>query len=161
MECKWLMHHLTPLLPWQISRTYSTSSLLLIFLGDFHAWHHLWDSVDEDERWQVIETLMSRFHLVVLNTGDSTHVSLASDNRSCLDLTMCSPVVSAHFTWRLHDDLSGSLHFLMCLSLQSSVLHEECYPNFYVKQADWSLLSQLAKVENSFPTIDFLVDKLT
>jgi hypothetical protein len=48
------------------------------------------------------------------------------------------------------------------LSLQSSVLHEEHNPNWVVIQADWSLSSELAKIEEtSFPTVDSVVDKFT
>jgi hypothetical protein len=36
----------------------------LLLLGDFSAWHNFWGSVDE-ERGSVIETLLSRFNLVV------------------------------------------------------------------------------------------------
>jgi hypothetical protein len=79
----------------------------LLLLRDFSAQCHLWDSVDEDERGWVIETLISRFNLVVLYTCEP-HTSLTSDNLSCLDLTMCSPAISPDFTWRLLDDFCRS-----------------------------------------------------
>jgi hypothetical protein len=44
-------------------------------LRDFNAGHHLWDSVDEERIW-VIEALISRFNLVILNTCEPTHISL-------------------------------------------------------------------------------------
>jgi hypothetical protein len=68
----------------------------------------------------VIEMLISRFNFVVLNTSGPTHVSLASGNLSYLDLGMCSPAISAHFTWRLLDDLCMSDPFLICLRSQVS-----------------------------------------
>jgi hypothetical protein len=48
----------------------------LLLLGDFNAQHHLWGSVDEDERGRVIETLISRGNLVVLNVVEPTHTYL-------------------------------------------------------------------------------------
>jgi hypothetical protein len=148
--------HPTPLLTWPISRTLFQLPTPLILLGDFNVWHHLWGSVDEDEMWRVIQTLITRGNLVVLNI-----LSLASGNLSCLDLTMCSPAISADFTWRLLDLCgSGSDHFLICLSLPSSVLQEDRNPNWVVKQADWPLFSQLAIIEETaFRTLDSMVDK--
>jgi hypothetical protein len=79
----------------------------LLLLGDFKAHHHLWGSIDDDKRRRVIETLISRGNLVVVTMGEPTHISLATGNPSCLDLAMCSLAMSAHFMWRLLDDLAG------------------------------------------------------
>jgi hypothetical protein len=75
---------------------------------------------------------------------------------------MCNPAISAHVTWRLLDDLCGSDHFPIFSSPQSSVLHKDRNPNWVVKQADWSLFSQLAIIEETpFSTEDSMVDKFT
>jgi hypothetical protein len=73
--------------------------------------------VDEDERGWVIETLISRFNLVVLNTDEPTHIYLASGNLSCLDFAKCCPAISVHLMWRFLDDQCRSDHFPVCLSL--------------------------------------------
>jgi exonuclease III len=133
-----------------------------LLLGDFNARHHLCGAVDEDERGRVLETLISRCNLVVLNTGEPTHISLASGTLSCLDLAICSPALSLHLTWTLLADLCGSDHFPICLSLQSASLQEERNPNWVMKQADWVLFSQLAEVEETYcPTVDSMVDMFT
>jgi hypothetical protein len=53
-------------------------------------------SVDDKREW-VIETLISRFNLVVLNMGELTHVSVTSGNLSATEFAMCSPAISAYF----------------------------------------------------------------
>jgi hypothetical protein len=134
----------------------------LLLLGDFSVRHHFWGSANEVERGWVIETLISRFNLVVLNMGEPTHISLTFGHLSCLDLTICSPAVSAHLVWILLDGLCRSDHFVISLCVQSSALYKAHNPNWVVKQADWSLFSKLAKIEEtSFPTLDSMVDKFT
>jgi hypothetical protein len=63
---------------------------------------------------------------------------------------MCNPAVSVHLTWRLLDDLCGIDRFTVCLSVRSGTLQEECNTNWVMKQADWALLSQLAKIKDTF-----------
>jgi hypothetical protein len=133
-----------------------------LLLGDFNARHHVWGAVDEDERGRILETLISTRNLVVLNTGEPTHISLASGILSCFDLAICSPALSLHLTWTLLADLCGSDHFPICLSLQSASLQEERNPNWVMKQADWVIISQLAEIEETYcPTVDSMVDMFT
>jgi hypothetical protein len=82
--------------------------------------------VDENERHRILETLISRFNLAVLNMGD--HI------RSCLGLSIHSPVISLHLTWTLvYDNESG--HFSVSLSFQSATFQEEHNPDWLLKHS--------------------------
>lgn len=90
-----------------------------------------------------------RLNLVALNKGETTHISRSSGTLPCLDLANYSPA-SLHLTRTLLDELFGSDHFPICLSLESATFQEECDPKLVVKEADWVLFSQLSEMEEMY-----------
>lgn len=79
-----------------------------LWLGSFNTQHHLWGSVDEDDRGWATETVISGFNHVILNMCGPTHISLASCSISLLDLVICNPAISAVYSicWNLSVQLS-------------------------------------------------------
>ncbi len=59
--------------------------------------------------------------LCVMNTGHSTHQHIQTDTQSVIDLPLSSPDAYLGFRWEILEDLHGSNHYLIFISLSSSL----------------------------------------
>jgi hypothetical protein len=133
--------HSTSLLPWQISRTYSLTFLLIFYCCETSVRGTTFGgSVDEDKRGWAVEALIPRFILVVLNIGEPTHLSLLVTSfvltLPCAVLPFQLTSCGSYFIF-----VGVTIFWFVCFCSQVSFMKSAVQT--VVKQADWSLFSQL------------------
>jgi len=80
-------------------------------LGDFNAHSHLWGCGKTDLSGKVIEDVILKHNLLLLNDDSFTYIHPASGTKSAIDLGVCHPSLRLSITWKVHDDLCESDHF--------------------------------------------------
>lgn len=88
-----------------------------LILGDFNAHSPLWGDHRLDDRGSTIEEILDSLDLILLNSKTHTFIHSAYHSPSAIDLSVASPTISLDFNWSVHDDLCGSDHFPIFLSL--------------------------------------------
>ena len=71
----------------------------VLVVGDFNAHSTAWGCDTTGTRGHLLETFISDESLCVLNTGQSTHFTMPSGQKSALDLSLASPQLAQVFTW--------------------------------------------------------------
>ena len=113
-----------------------------IIQGDFNGHNPLWGSDHLDSRGKLFEKIINDYNLCLLNEGNPTHFSLQHRTFSCIDLTITSPSIAACFEWSVSDDLHGSDHFPIFLTLLSNCFDKSRRQKWLIKKADWSLFQE-------------------
>ena len=106
-----------------------------ILLGDFNAHNRLWGSLNNNNEGQVIEELIDKQNLCLLNDGQPTFYSAAAGSKTHIDLTMCTPSIFTDFSWEVTNDTQDSDHFPILISSNS---HNPDVPQKWkLYKADW------------------------
>ena len=103
---------------------------------DANAHHVSWGSACSDRRGKVISRLVEGTDLVILNSGEPTHIA-PSGTFTHIDLSIATADLAASFEWEPQADLYNSDHFP--ISIHSNIDAPEL-PDSYrwnVKKADW------------------------
>ncbi|XP_049855809.1 uncharacterized protein LOC126336312 [Schistocerca gregaria] len=117
-----------------------------VLLGDLNAHNPLWDGTVATGRGSTVEHVLAQFDLFLLNDSPFTHFSVAHGTYPAIDLSICSASLLPSVQWSVHDDLCGSDHFLICLSLpQHLSSRRPC--RWAMNKADWDLFSSIATFE--------------
>ena len=85
----------------------------------------------------MIEDLLLKHNLSILNDGSNTYLHPATGSSSAIDLSIASPSLYLDFSWEVVTDLHGSDHFPICI--QSSTTAPPVTNN--LSKADWTTLS--------------------
>nr|CAI5823539.1 unnamed protein product [Callosobruchus analis] len=91
-------------------------------------------------------------NLVVLNTGEATRSSSPNEQKSVVDVTICSSVIAFGVTWEVVQDTLGSDHYPILL--QMNVSNESTIQpksKWNIKFAKWDLYNVIN--EQLFSTI--------
>ena len=134
-----------------------------LLLGDFNARHPLWGDAVANPKGRIVESLLTDGTCGILNRGDPTHFHLGTRSLSCIDLSLCTLADLPSFSWSVLDDLYGSDHYPVKLSLADpSPIHSS--PRFIFDRADWTRFAAEAKCSedvSNFPTVDAAVNYFT
>ena len=87
----------------------SFSSRYLI-LGDFNGHSHLWGANQENERGKIVEKLIDRHNLILLNDSVHTRFDTYHQTSSLLDLSLCHPSIYMDVACEISSDRLGSDH---------------------------------------------------
>ena len=118
-------------------------------VGDFNAHNPLWGSETTDQKGKIIEDFLLKSNICLLNDGSPTHVDISTGKTSNIDLTLCSPDLSADSLWSTADDLHHSDHYPICVKLDSP--KAQSHPaRFNFKKADWEGFSKECSTELNF-----------
>ena len=110
----------------------------VLVVGDFNAHSTAWGCDTTGTRGHLLETFISDESLCVLNTGQCTHFTMPSGQKSALDLSLASPQLAQVFTWSVHNDPLGSDHFPVWLQCEEDPVLRNRPPRWNVRKADWS-----------------------
>ena len=84
---------------------------------------------------------------VLLNTGAPTHFHIQSGYSSPIDLALCSPEVVADFDWFVEEDLHGSDHHPISLTItRPDPVYRE--PKFDQRRADWDRYNDETRMDH-------------
>lgn len=127
-----------------------------MIVGDFNCHNPLWGSNRIDNRGNIIESIINKNNLNILNNGDPTHFSLAYKSVSSIDLSIVSPILQNYFDWFVDNDLHNSDHHPIIMPLINSNNTHTLRQKFLVKKADWNLFQSSLNFnfENDFTDIN-------
>ena len=110
----------------------------VIVLGDLNAYSALFGARTTDTRGRLIEELVDKFGMVVLNTGIGTYVRRTGE-LSHLDVTIATPNIAKVANWDVLNDTMGSDHFPVITTLRDAATFEETStPKWSYRRADWN-----------------------
>ena len=115
----------------------SFSSKYLI-LGDFNGHSHLWGANRENERGKIVEKLIDRHNLILLNDSVHTRFDTNHQTSSLLDLSLCHPSIYMDVACEISSDRLGSDHHPIIITANTSD-HPmpERVPKWNFKKAKW------------------------
>lgn len=126
-----------------------------ILLGDFNAHNTLWGSESTNKSGRIVESMMDKFDLILLNNGNPTHIDPATGKFSAIDLSISSSQIAPIFTWDTLSDPYSSDHIPINIILPTPFPHNHwkpLQPKWKYNEADWDLFKE---------TIDTQLELLT
>ena len=113
-----------------------------LIVGDFNSFSTLWGSSRTDNNGSTLETLVDQHDLVVLNTGEGTHIKRDGD-LSHLDLSIVSKRFATRAAWSVLQDPLGSDHLPVVTTLDARpTLEETSRTRWAISRANWTLFSE-------------------
>jgi len=87
----------------------------ILLLGDFNAHSSSWGCSKTDNRGKLVEDILLKHNLSLLNDGSYTYLHPATGSLSAIDLSITSPSLYLDFSWQVISDQHGSDHFSICI----------------------------------------------
>jgi ribonuclease HI len=124
-----------------ISSLANTRSILL---GDINAYSPLWGADHLDTKGKTIEKFIDENNLVVLNTGQGTHLK-NNGGTSPIDVTLATRNLSLKSAWLVNSDNCGSDHYIIDILInEPPVIENNTVTKFITKRADWEGFQKVA-----------------
>ena len=134
-----------------------------LILGDFNARHPSWGDIVANARGNLLSSFVEDEDICVLNSGQPTHFHIQTGTLSAIDLSICSSDCVVDFSWQVNDDLHGSDHFPIILSIENSIPSPRS-PRWRLDRANWSLFRDLCTIEGTvedLPSVDDAIEALS
>ena len=122
-----------------------------MLIGDFNGHNYIWGSDHIDARGRMIESVLDKFDLNLLNNGEPTHFSFAYKSHSAIDLTIISPILENHFDWFVEEDLHSSDHFPIIIPITSTNRDSSIRKKILIEKADWDMYVQHINLKPEIP----------
>ena len=121
-----------------IDRMINSFSSRYLILGDFNGHSHLWGANQENERGKIVEKLIDRHNLILLNDSVHTRFDTYHQTSSLLDLSLCHPSIYMDVACEISSDRLGSDHHpIIITSNTSDHPVPERVPKWNYKKAKW------------------------
>ena len=118
-----------------------------ILLGDFNAKHTLWGESYCDPRGNVIEELLDRNNVVLMNDGSPTRYDVYHNTSSAIDLSICSSSLRLDYQWSVDDNTHGSDHWPIHLQYTCNS-PSQCLPKWKSNEADWESYNKASDIKD-------------
>lgn len=133
----------TPLTLHDLSQIISQLPKPFVILGDFNSRNTLWGSSYTDNRDKIMERLLERSDLILLNNGKPTRHNPVNGNFSAIDLSIASPSIAPDLEWDTLPSYNGSDHWPILLKLFSITPKSVPINKWRLKNPNWNLFSTL------------------
>lgn len=130
----------------------------LLLLGDLNGQNPLWGGSKTNPRGKLIADVINSKDLCLLNNGSNTFLHSAHGTYSAIDISISSPDILLDCTWRVVDDLCGSDHFPITVTLSSDHVHQNT-KKWLLKKANWAQFECLCWNELN-PTKESSIDSM-
>ena len=108
-----------------------------MLLGDFNAKHTLWGETFCDRWGLIVEDLIDRNDIILMNDGSPTRHDVFHNTDSAIDLSICSSSLRLDYQWSVDEDTHGSDHWPIHLKYLKNV-PSPCLLKWKVSKADWT-----------------------
>src|SRR5688572_6751693 len=96
-----------------------------ILVGDFNAHNKAWGDSETNKRGKFVEEILTENNLVVLNTGQATHItSNQSNSNSVIDLSISSQDIALNARHNVTNSNMGSDHYATITTVNEEVITE-------------------------------------
>jgi len=116
----------------------------VLITGDFNSHSTLWGGSKLDRRGKMVEDILTKHNMCVLNDTSPTYIHPATGSSSAIDLSICSPDIFLDIQWKTLEDLYGSDHYPISISYGSTET-SSAIPSWKLRKADWPSFSREAK----------------
>lgn len=123
----------------------------IILAGDVNSYHTRWGSRSTNGRGRLLEGIIDRFQLTLLNTGEPTYLSSSYGTFSAIDIAISSPSLFPQLTWTPLTDLYGSDHYPIIINIAFLTIPSNRKSNWIINKADWDKFSLLASAPDESP----------
>ncbi|KAB0797694.1 hypothetical protein PPYR_08687, partial [Photinus pyralis] len=124
-----------------------------IIIGDFNAHNEIWGSISTDARGRIIESIIDRYNLNLLNDGNQTRFNSFTGNFSTLDLSICDPQTGTHLEWDVIPHIYGSYHRPIKITKQDEEQRDSLWsPRWKIDKANWPKYRE--EIENKINTVN-------
>ena len=113
-------------------------------VGDFNARHTQWHDVKTNSRGNIILNFIIDNQLHILDGDKPTHFDQRTKGYSHIDLSLCTQDLSEKYFWNTHNDLCGSDHFPIVISMHNFT-DEIIINKFDQSKANWAEFSEYTK----------------
>ncbi|GFO13715.1 ubiquitin-protein ligase e3b-like [Plakobranchus ocellatus] len=133
-----------------------------LVLGDFNMYSPACGDSHRDGQGRMLKEFTAENDLIILNSGEQTFVHSAYHSTSAIDLAVASPSIAVECSWAAHNDLCGSDHFPIFLTLTSNFSPNVNTTSFNFQKADWSRFGDLSRLslDDSLADIEQFTSKL-
>ena len=110
-----------------------------ILVGDFNSHHNSWNCEKSDKDGEVLLTAIDASGLLIQNSDTLTHIDVARNKKSNLDLIISSFDVSGLIDYQVFDETLGSDHFPLefIISMEKHIHRQKSFKLHSVK-TDWN-----------------------
>ena len=129
-----------------LEHIYSQLPAPAMILGDFNAHHVAWGNNNSTFKGNIVDDFICKNSLSLLNDGSYTYIHPGNSGRTAIDLSICHPILSLDFNWRVSDDLCGSDHLPIFID---TVLPSpaDSLPHYVLPKANWDLFTHYCETE--------------
>jgi len=132
----------------------------LMVLGDFNAHSTLWGDNKVDRRGKLVENVILKHNLSLLNDGSKTYFHPGTGTSTAIDLSICSPSIFLDLQWSVGDDLCGSDHAPIFINYNNNI-NTTAMPSWKLRKADWCAFTNLSTRELASLVPDTSIDDFT
>jgi ribonuclease HI len=127
-----------------------------IIAGDMNAHNPIWGSLTQNQMGGIFEEFVEEKGMVILNTGEMTHYSIAYGTLSAIDLTVATADVALELGWHVVDDLHNSDHYPIITSVDTSKSFPSLRKRWRMETANWDGFRRYIKnkFQGENPNID-------
>jgi ribonuclease HI len=110
-----------------------------IITGDVNAHNNIWDpgAQNNNRMGTILENFVNDKGLVILNTGEMTHYSMAYNSLSAIDLTVCTADLATELGWYVVGDLHNSDHYPTVTSVATTKTSTTLRRRWRMDTAKW------------------------
>ena len=109
-----------------------------LLVGDFNCHNTLWGSTSTDARGRIIEKILLKSEIILINTNEPTHFNMANGSFSSIDLAFCSPSLHDIVNFTVMSDLYNSDHFPLFIEIINNDTNSHSgQTRWKFKKADW------------------------
>ncbi|KAG5874146.1 hypothetical protein JTB14_007763 [Gonioctena quinquepunctata] len=126
-----------------------------------NAHNPLWGSLRRDIRGSILEQLLDRDNLILLNSGAMTYFNARSRDFSAIDLSLASSRIATRLSWRVLDDSYNSDHFPIVISTDIRETQVVPPPKWLVEKAQWSVFEEHSELPGESDDIYQEVENIT
>ena len=140
-----------------------------VLCGDFNAHHISWGSSITDRHGSKLLQAIEEEQLVIMNDDSPTRLTSPNTTNSVIDLCIVSDGLAAVLEWKVSEEVLGSDHFAITISLKSSQGSTENSdgisgpPRWNLKKANWAKfqINMERLTKEAMSRGDFSYDKFT
>jgi len=132
----------------------------ILITGDFNSQSTLWGCTKLDRRGKMVEDILTKHNLCILNNTSPTYTHPATGSSSAIDLSICSPDIFLDMQWKTLDNLCGSDHYTILISY-GSIETSSAVHSWKLRKADWLSFSNEASEQLGFNVPDISLDEFS
>ena len=103
-------------------------------MGDFNSQNQIWSSRETKEKGHIIENIMNKNNLCLLNNKSPTNFHPTTGTHSVIDLTLSNSTIHLDYKWKTNKDNYRSDYNLIILERLEPKL-EEKIPHWNLQKA--------------------------